>query len=286
MRGVEVPGSPVLVPAGLPLDWLEYAFVRLAWHVDAHELAPGVPPEAMTPRRLRNWLLSAGTSYQTRDTSWAAIVTACRRPGSTGSAYRLAALGLALAGLRGFRRRIHLRAADDLADMHADLVCGFLTRLATIDVTKRNVAGRLIDSAIGYARRRYHQDHPPAGYPRARSIDPGSAEVHLYQLAARLAEGGQPVDPRDLQLIAMTRLDRHTVIQAAHRLQLPVETAYKRRQRAEARLATATGTATRRTPTPRSPPPAATPVNPAGASPAAAPAAPPSRRKAANPAKG
>ncbi|WP_148083649.1 hypothetical protein [Micromonospora sp. Llam0] len=47
------------------MDRLDDPFGSLPWHLDRDEVAPGVPPEPMTPRQLRNWLL--GRIDQLRD---------------------------------------------------------------------------------------------------------------------------------------------------------------------------------------------------------------------------
>jgi hypothetical protein len=250
---------PALVPAGLPLDGLETAFTRLRWTIPADELAAGLPPQAMVPRQLRQYLARTTTSYELRDQAWVAVVTRARGDHPTGPAYRLVAVGLALAGLRRFRRRIQVHQTQELPDVHADLIEGFLIRLATIDTNRRNIAGRLIGSAIGHAARRHRDRHdqPPAAEidqtspaPLTRRLwpHPESVEVCLYQTAARLAATdptAPPIDPDTLTLIVLTRIDGHHMetalailnTQPGREHKLPLEAAYKRRQRAEQRLA-------------------------------------------------
>jgi hypothetical protein len=235
---------PELVPAGLLLDSLDDAFGRLAFTIAAGELAPGIPPEPMRPRRFRRFMFDSSRSYRTRDRAWAAIVTRARRPDPTASAWRLVAVGLCISGLRGFRRRITVASAGELPDVHADLVEGFLIRLGSIEIDKQNIAGRLVDSAIGRAKRRYRQH---ANRPQPADVDgrrrparphPGSADAYLHRVAAELASTGPPLRPEDLELIALTRIDGLDLALAAAELDLPsLEAAYKRRQRAEARIA-------------------------------------------------
>lgn len=90
------------------------------------------------------------------------VVAAARGSGPDAASWRLLAVGLAGLGLGGWRRRIPVVAAQDVPDVHADLVVGFFSRLATIDTGRGNIAGRLVDSAIGYAaaRHRRHQARP------------------------------------------------------------------------------------------------------------------------------
>ena len=237
--------DPGLAGPGPLLDQLGRAFTRLDWILPAGSLADGVPPRAMHPQVLRAWLLSEGTGYAQRDAAWAAVVTAARGPGPDAAAYRLLAVGLAGLGLGGWRRRIPVVAAQDVPDVHADLVVGFFTRLATIDTGRGNIAGRLVDSAIGYAAARHRRHHA-----RPRPVDAswwsGTAwagrdtglQASLHTAAARLARSGRRLHPRDLELVAATRIDGRPLADVAADLGLSVDAAYKRRQRAEHRLAT------------------------------------------------
>jgi DNA-directed RNA polymerase specialized sigma24 family protein len=240
--------DPGLAPAGLLLDQLGRVFTGLDWVIPAGGLAEGVPPRAMHPVALRGWLLSGATSYAQRDAAWAAVVAAVREGGSDAAEYRVLAVGLALLGLGGWRRRIWVVTAQDVPDIHADLMVGFLTRLNTIDTRRANIAGRLIDSAIGYAALRYRSHHArprPVDPQRSPPGRPGSAagtesglQACLQAAATRLAHTGQRIHPRDLELIAATRIDGRPLAQVAAGLGLSIDAAYKRRQRAEHRLAT------------------------------------------------
>jgi DNA-directed RNA polymerase specialized sigma24 family protein len=59
----------------------------------------------------------------------------------------------------------------------------------------------------------------------------------LHWNAARLARTGQRIHPADLELIAATRIDHRPLAEVAADLGISVDAAYKRRQRAEHRLA-------------------------------------------------
>jgi DNA-directed RNA polymerase specialized sigma24 family protein len=237
--------DPGLAPAGLLLDQLGRVFTGLDWIIPAGGLADGAPPRAMHPVALRGWLLSETTGYAQRDAAWAAVVAAARDSGPDAAGYRLLAVGLALLGLGGWRRRIRVVTAQDVPDIHADLVVGFFTRLTSIDTRRANIAGRLIDSAIGYAATRHRRHHA-----RPRPLDPNGApatgwsgrdaglQACLNAAAARLARTGQRIHPRDLELVAATRIDHRPLAEVAAGLGISVDAAYKRRQRAEHRLAT------------------------------------------------
>jgi hypothetical protein len=172
------------------LEWLDDAFAAWDWPLDPDQFAPDVPAGITTPTALRRWLLSTDTGYPARDRVWAQTVTATRRAPDARD-YQFLAVGLALAGLRNYRRRIRIRHHSDLPDVHADLVTGFLTRLTTIDVRHRNVAGRLIDSAIGHAAHRYRAQQralPTAAVDRVPTPLTCSPVAHMrsFGLAAQV----------------------------------------------------------------------------------------------------
>ena len=241
------------------LHRLDEDFVAWPWRLEPDCLAPGIPPRPMSPSGLRRWLLAGSTDYPTRDRTWSRIVVRSRPPDPEATAFRLLAVGLAGYGLRNYARRIHVRSSQDLPDLHADLVTGFLVRLATVDPEGRNVAGRLIDSAIGYAARRYRPARPiPVDLLQASHARPGAdvGDVRdlpdgggggrderetlgrtLRRAVERAALDGTPVPAGDVDLIAATRLDGQSVSEVAARLGLGVDAAYKRRRRAEQRLA-------------------------------------------------
>jgi len=135
---------------------------------------------------------------------------------------------------------------------------GSFPRLATIDPAGRNLAGRLIDSAIGHAAGRYrHRSSDPllvavdpqiltdlAG--RLPRLDDDDGAYHeqtlqgcLTRYVNRLRAVGARLPDLDVELIALTRLDGVPVNEAAAQLGIPTEVAYKRRRRAEQRLAQA-----------------------------------------------
>ena len=173
-------------------------------------------------------------------------MAAARGTGPDAAGYRFLAVGLALYGLGGWGRRVRVWSAQEVPDIHADLVTGFLTRLENVDTDRANIAGRLIDSAIGYAARRHrtHQARPRPVDPNLRpgpdTHTPGrdaGLQACLQRAADRLADLGHPIHPDDLELIAATRIDRHPLSQVAADLGVSVDAAYKRRQRAERRFA-------------------------------------------------
>jgi hypothetical protein len=266
--------EPALVADKPLLEWLDDALDSWVWRAEPDTFGPGIPPRTMSATGLRRWLLADTTTYAARDLAWAELITRARRTGqdigpATGPeigpdeaqarGYRFLAVGLALPGLRGWRRRIPLVRAGQAAEVQADIVTGFLIRLASIDPAGQNLAGRLIDSAIGYAARRHrHQPGDPLLVPvdldtlnaltgrlagQHDDADPdGDAESLqdcLVRYATRLRAVGARVPDLDVELIALTRLDGVPITTAAAQLGIPLQAAYKRRQRAEHRLTTA-----------------------------------------------
>ncbi|MBT8226471.1 MAG: sigma-70 family RNA polymerase sigma factor [Dactylosporangium sp.] len=234
-----LPALPVLAADGPLLDWLSDRILTWPWAVPAGSLGPGVPSRD-TPLRVLERHLLEEASYPERDRIWAGIVTLARTP-DTAADYRTVALTLAAKGLRGFRNRLPARNRDEVCDIDADLAYGLLRRVTTIDLAAPRVGGRLIDSAIGHAKGRWrlHLNRPTPSLvdPDTRAQPTtGSLQASFDALLAAAARAGEPLDPRTIDLIVRTRLDRQSLEQAAAELGLPLPGAYKRRKRAEARL--------------------------------------------------
>lgn len=229
--------EPAFTSSGPILDWLSGAFVRVPMIVPAGEFGPGLPSWDMPAQYLTGFVIGQGSAE--RNQIWAGIAVRARQP-ATRAAYRLIAVQVARPGLLSYRNHIGPRTDSEKADLDADLVHGLLRRPVSIDTGTTNIGGKLITSATGYAKGRWraHLQRPRPAQPRddAASEDPGSLQTVLDRWLARLAATGSPLDPADVELIAATRLDGQTIIDAAARLGLPLEAAYKRRQRAEARL--------------------------------------------------
>ncbi|MBN1174403.1 MAG: hypothetical protein JXA67_19710 [Micromonosporaceae bacterium] len=236
----------VAAASGLLLYQLDEVLADLTWTVPADELGPGLPPTPLPPRRLRDTLLDRRSTYAERDAMWAGIVRRCHADNAP--QWRLVAVGLAVPGLLRFPAKC-VHSSVDLPDVHADLATGFLIKLAMIRPEGRNIAGRLVYSAIGYAARRYrkHLDRPIAIdvdfavrplCPRFGHVDVGLVRVvRAVNAEARCGRASGGLGPDDVRLIGRTRLEHQAVKAVARQLGLGVEAAYKRRQRAEALIA-------------------------------------------------
>lgn len=234
--------DPVFVRDGPLLDWFGDVFDRLAWAIPAGSLGDDLPDSVMSPVQLSGHLLKPATGFGERDRIWAGIVRAARDP-ARGARFRLLAFGLALPGLHGWRAKVKPFDPVQRADLDADLAHGFLRRLAVIDPTMTNVPARLIDTATSHAGRRLaaHLSRPipteSEHLPLPTHGHADAANQALQDIAAQMRATGRGLAPADVELIAATRLDGHDLAEAAHRMGIPVPVAYKRRQRAEARLA-------------------------------------------------
>jgi hypothetical protein len=103
----------------------------------------GLPDTVVPLDELRRLLIHDGTPRPTRDLVWRELVIRAQRDGP---ARVVAAVGLALPGLRRRAGRLAIGWHGDTADLDAELLTSFLERLATIDIDAANICGRLIDA--------------------------------------------------------------------------------------------------------------------------------------------
>src|SRR3954469_12501959 len=137
-----------------PLDAAEKAFLLLAeapTHVpfDARGF-DGLPDRILPLDELRRLFLSAGTNGKSRDEVWRELVARARRDGPP---WRVAAVGMAMPGLR---RQAGLLAAGwhgDTHDLDSELLVGLMERLATIDLEEPRICGRLVEAGVRAARK-------------------------------------------------------------------------------------------------------------------------------------
>src|SRR3954471_15716858 len=130
-----------------PLDAAEKAFLLLAeapTHVPFDARGFDRLPDRILPLdELRRLVLAAATSPEVRDAVWRELVVRARRDGP---AWRVAAVGMAMPGLR---RQAGLLAAGghgDTHDLDSELLVGFMERLATVDLDEPRICGRLVDA--------------------------------------------------------------------------------------------------------------------------------------------
>ncbi|MEV4706822.1 helix-turn-helix domain-containing protein [Actinoplanes sp. NPDC049316] len=199
----------------------------------------GLPDRILPLDELRKVLLAAGTGHQVRDAVWRELVIRARRDGP---AWRVAAVGMAMPGLR---RQAGLLAAGwhgDTHDLDAEMLVGFMERLATVDLGEPRVCGRLIDAGVRAARKVRDAESDTM---LIRTGEPGSLLPirpwdHPDLVLAR-AVATAVIDREEARLIAATRLDDYTLARIAAELGISPQTASAWRARAEKRLQRAIG---------------------------------------------
>jgi len=226
-----------------PLDAAEKAFTLLAeapTHVpfDARGF-DGLPERILPLDELRRLLLSASTSNAVRDAVWRELVIRARRDGP---AWRVAAAGMAMPGLR---RQAGLLAAGwhgDTHDLDAELLVGFLECLARVDLDEPRICGRLVEAGVRAARklREAESDTMLIRRGEAGAVLPIRPWDHPDLVLAR-AVAVAVLDRDEATLIASTRLDHQTLAGVAAQIGISPQLASAWRARAEKRLQQAIG---------------------------------------------
>jgi hypothetical protein len=226
-----------------PLEAAEKAFLMLVevpTHVpfDARGFG-GLPDRILPLDELRRLLLGAGTSSQVRDVVWRELVVRARRDGP---AWRVAAVGMAMPGLR---RQAGVLAAGwrgDTHDLDSELLVGFMECLARVDLDESRICGRLIEAGVRAARKVREAESDTM---LIRSGEPGSVLPirpwdHPDLVLAR-AVAVAVLDRDEATLIAATRLDHQTLARVAAQIGISPQLASDWRAKAEKRLAEAIG---------------------------------------------
>lgn len=195
---------------------------------------PGLPPGPVPVGRLRRLLLSADTPRESRDAVWSQVIT---RAQTSGPEWTVAAVGLALPGLRAAAGRLAAGWHRDTGDLDAEILTAFLVALRAADPTDRRLCARLVRRATAAGRALRHADAasatPRSDYPQSQA--PQRPYGHPDLLLGRAVADGA-LSPVDADLIGATRLEAQPVAGWAAQHGVPVSTAINRRWRAETRL--------------------------------------------------
>jgi hypothetical protein len=238
------PDNPAVGPGGWPsgpLDAAQRAFQLLT--IPPAPLAfdcRGIIdlPQRMVPLdELRRLLIGDATSRPVRDVVWQEVVMRARRDGP---AWVVAAVGLALPGLRRRAGRLASGWHGETADLDAELLTGFLERLTTIDLDAANICSRLIDAGARSVRRARAcaQDNDAVRIFEAWGPPPRRPWDHPdYVLTRALAAA--VLDPEECLLISATRLDDVPIQVVADRLGISTQLAISWRRGGERRLVAA-----------------------------------------------
>jgi hypothetical protein len=198
-------------------------------------LFPGLPGRRIPLDEVRDCLLARRCPQATRDAVWAHLVLRSRTEGAT---WTVAAVGVALPALTSVAATLTARFAGDPADIHAEVLKGFLAELAIIDLRPPRIMLRLRWAA--YRSGRAALDEALAGptpmQPGFRSNPPHAPWGHPDLVLVRAVADGVLTET-EAALIGTTRLEDMTVADWAAHHQMGEWAAFKTRKRAELRLA-------------------------------------------------
>jgi hypothetical protein len=197
-------------------------------------LFPGLPDRSIALDEVRDRLLAKRCPQATRDAVWAHLVLRARTDGAT---WTVAAVGVALPALTAVAAKLSKRFAGDRADIHAEVLHGFLTHLSTIDLSRPKIMLRLRWAAYRSGHRALTEalSGPTPVAPGFRSSPPNTPWGHPDLVLARAVADGV-LTPTEADVIGATRLEDVPIEDWAATRHVGYWAAYKTRKRAEARL--------------------------------------------------
>jgi hypothetical protein len=194
----------------------------------------GLPDRDLPLLELRTRLLARSCPKSTRDAVWVELV---RRSRTQGAAWTVACVGVALPALTRLATDLCSAFAGDKADVQAEILQGFLSGLATIDLDRPSVINRLRWHAYrgGYAAVREALDAPTPYGPGFDSTPPPPTAGHPDFVLARAVAAGA-ITQADAEVIGTTRLEDVPLRGWAAQHGLSYVAARQVRSRAERRL--------------------------------------------------
>lgn len=222
----------------LPLDSVRTAFEWLVTGPDPVSIEgsrfPGLPRRQVAVDELRDLLLNADLPMSVVDPVWVHLVTRSREAGGT---WTVVCVGVALPALFSIAAELSARFADDHRDIHAAVLTGFLSELATIDLAKPWVLWRLRAAALraGHVFIRDALDRPMPSDEDFHSSEPTPPWGHPDFVLAR-AVADRVITNDEAELVGSTRLEDYPLTAAAADRSVNITTLHKARASAEARL--------------------------------------------------
>ncbi|MEC3974963.1 hypothetical protein [Amycolatopsis sp. H20-H5] len=196
---------------------------------------PGLPRRGVALDELRDLLLDPGLPMATVDPVWVHLVTRSR---DEGDAATVGCVGVALPALFTIAADLCAPFTDDHHDIHAAILTGFLSELASIDLARPWVMWRLRCAALraGHLFIRDALERPTPSDEDFHSSQPNPPWGHEdFVLARAVAEGA--ITGEQAELIGATRLEpEYTLTQAAADWGVSYDTIAHIRVRAEQRL--------------------------------------------------
>lgn len=201
----------------------------------------GLPAGAMSLSVLRDWLMANPDKDAARDAVWRELVLRARLDGHP---WRLAAVGMALPGLRRHARALSTGYRGDPADMDSEVLTGFLSALdGRLDLIKRAPFAALLGAAFKAGHRLRAQAEPAEPVEDIDAVAAGPRVPrrpygHPDLLVSRAADLGL-INPDDEEPFITVRLGGKAIEPVAERLGITVDCLRMRLERAGARLAVA-----------------------------------------------
>lgn len=194
----------------------------------------GLPNRLVPLDEVRDRLLARTCPQATRDAVWAHLVLRSR---AEGAAWTVAAVGIALPALTSVAATLSARFAGDPADVHAEVLRGFLAALVTVDLRAPRIMLRLRWAAYrsGYNALAEELASPTPIAEGFRSTPPQAPWGHPDLVLVRAVADGV-LTQTEAALIGATRLEDVSVRDWAVRHEVSEWAVYKARKRAELRL--------------------------------------------------
>lgn len=217
----------------------QYVFIRSAgepttlW-LDGADFGDELPQGRLLLMPLRDLLLRPQTSAATRDAVWRELICRARRDRSS---WLVAAMGMAMPGLRRAVRQLSVNARGDHEDLESAVAEGFVAALYRVDLGDTSLCARLIDAGRKAGARQVFQDADLGGaaWSQFASQTPRPPWGHPdFVLLDAVARGVLSLE--EAQLIGATRLEHVPVGQIAALLGQRTNTLVVRRRRAEQRV--------------------------------------------------
>jgi hypothetical protein len=230
--------GPRSAAADSPLDHVEAAFRLLVTGpgpltVHGARIGHGLPRRPIPVDELR-CILRHPSSSAARDPAWREVIRLTR----TGQPeWTIAAVALALPGLRRLAGQLARGYDGDPADLDAEMLTAFLDALKCIDPDRSRIALRLWRAARSAGIKLRHADALHAGRhtPAEESSLPPRPYGHPdFVLADAVRQ--DVITAAEAELIGATRLEGLALADAADNLEISYNAAKNRRWRAETRL--------------------------------------------------
>lgn len=228
---------PITSPSALQVAQRVFALTAqepTTLHLRGKDYGDDLPAGRVPLLCLRELLLRAEVSAATRDAVWAELIRRARADRST---WLVAAIGMAMPGLRRELRALTAYYRGDREDVESALAEGFVRELDRVDVSRNALCARLIDaarkSALAYIRRESAAERVGWAAPESQAPKPpwGHPDLVLVTAVRRgvLTRG-------EAELIAVTRLEGVGIDAIAAAQGERANTVVVRRHRAEHRL--------------------------------------------------